>query len=295
MKTKNDLKLYWPQITIGSVLIIFLILFGVFDLAIAKSFTTYENWFSIGFDMWGKQAVVIPIGITAMFGIVSIYNIANKTKTHIIEPSLIGLSIVIVGTIAFHSIGYKNFIIVDGDLKSLITTIATSIIFSITILSFIATTIMINKLSVFRDSQYISTLWIKVIYALVLLTITTLIVTVFKEIWGRPRPNSVIDGTNEFKYLFEFNFESDRGKSFPSGHTQAAGMFFLLIYFIPKSSKQTYFKIIFLLISVCSILLTGISRIVYHKHFPSDVTFSMLLVGVFYTFGPKIVNSILKK
>ncbi|QHX35846.1 phosphatase PAP2 family protein [Spiroplasma sp. TIUS-1] len=286
-------KKYWPLIFIELILLILLILFGIFDFEISSSFETYKNWLSVGFDVWGKKAVMVPIGVTIIFACVALGNRARNKN--IFMYSMIGLAISTNITLALFLFDYKDFSLHNKNKTEIITAISMYIILAICILSFILTTLLINKLSIFKSKMYMSTLMSKVIYAIVFMLITTLIVSVLKLLVGRPRPRDVIGDGVDFKYIFQFYFGQDRGKSFPSGHTQAASLFLVLVYFVPISKKENIFKILFYIIAICSIVLTAISRVLIHAHFPTDVTFSIILSSLCFAFIPKLINFIIKK
>lgn len=294
MKIKNDFKKFWPHIIVGSFLLFLLVLFGILDLTIVLSFDTYSNWFSIGFDMWGVQAITIPIGITLIFSLITITNRFYKNNDHILKGSLFGLSISIIVILLFETYRFYSYFDSSKDYKDNIEFISSIIIFVIALASFVCATLLINKVDVFKDPKFQKTLWVRVLIAITFILITTSLTTIMKEIWGRPRPNAVVENKDLFKYIFEFNLDGNKGKSFPSGHTQASGMFLMLVYFVPKIDKKNIWINSIILFSILSMVLTGISRIVYHKHFPTDVTFAMTLVSIFYLLVPKTINWIIK-
>lgn len=97
--------------------------------------------------------------------------------------------------------------------------------------------------------------------------------SIFKEHWGRPRPNQVetLGGNSRYHVLWEKGGNRG-GYSFPSGHA-AAGFSFMVFYPLFRRYRPSLSKAFFW-IGIGSGLLLGIGRILQGKHFPSDVLWS---------------------
>lgn len=99
---------------------------------------------------------------------------------------------------------------------------------------------------------------------------------VFKDHWGRPRPDDIINfgGTKTFHQAWEIG-EPGQGGSFPSGHA-SVGFFMMAPFFILKNShrKMAYG---FLGLGIAFGFFMGAARIVQGGHFLSDVVWSGLM------------------
>ncbi len=107
--------------------------------------------------------------------------------------------------------------------------------------------------------------------------VTEAIIYALKYLIGRTRPEQVLS------LVEEDNF------SFPSGHTTAATVFFgLTTYFLFKSLKKPFSKLLAVLTFFAIIFLVGLSRIYLGVHFPSDILASIalgsFLLTLFITF-----------
>lgn len=80
-----------------------------------------------------------------------------------------------------------------------------------------------------------------------------------KDIIGRPRPDA--------EHLVDVI-----SLSFPSGHAMIGFIFYSLVaFFLYKNAKTRAGKIIITVVACVLILLIGLSRIVLHVHYPSDI------------------------
>lgn len=117
---------------------------------------------------------------------------------------------------------------------------------------------------------------------------------ILKSYWGRARPADVTQfgGTKEFSPPFEIVSQCEKNCSFVSGEAAGAAAFavsiFVLSRFIPNSTVR---QIIVGLATVVS-LSAALLRVVFGRHFLSDVTFATLFVGLvalglMFVFGGK--------
>lgn len=121
--------------------------------------------------------------------------------------------------------------------------------------------ISIIPLYLFKDSKYGKLM----ILNLVLITIINI---VFKNIFGRPRPEDI--------FLIK-----ESGYSFPSGHSLTSmAVYGFIIYLISKSNLDKIKKIIINISLILIILVVGLSRIYLGVHFATDVIggFSLSLI-----------------
>jgi lipid A 4'-phosphatase len=102
-----------------------------------------------------------------------------------------------------------------------------------------------------------------------------------KDHWGRPRPKQVIEfgGTQPFRPYYAPNFfhQTEKSKSFPSGHA-SVGFYFFTFIFLGKyyRKKILYYTGVFLTIGLGSWL--GLARLAQGGHFLSDILFSALIM-----------------
>lgn len=104
-----------------------------------------------------------------------------------------------------------------------------------------------------------------------------------KNVIERPRP--------ELEHLVHV-----KSYSFPSGHAMMSMILYLLIaYFIAMIVHRRFGKWLTLIIFLLIILLMGISRIVLHVHYPSDVVAGFSLGFIWVFFGIVIYEFLCKK
>ena len=112
---------------------------------------------------------------------------------------------------------------------------------------------------------------------------------VFKDTWGRPRPNQVerFGGPRQFLFVWEKQ-DCRECKSFPCGDASHGFMFLFTFFLLRRSSRRWALIIVFLGLGYG--ILLGLCRMARGAHFASDVIWSagiMYLVSVtlFYTLG----------
>lgn len=100
-----------------------------------------------------------------------------------------------------------------------------------------------------------------------------LVNTVFKQYWGRPRPNQIseLGGYYPYRHVFPPG-EPGKGASFPSGHS-AMGFSVITLVFLQRRSK----KIAFAGLATGLVLggLLSAARMVKGAHFPTDMIWSL--------------------
>ncbi|MBI4768112.1 MAG: phosphatase PAP2 family protein [Deltaproteobacteria bacterium] len=100
--------------------------------------------------------------------------------------------------------------------------------------------------------------------------------TLFKDHWGRPRPDDIVNfgGTKTFHQAWEIG-EAGQGGSFPSGHA-SIGFFIFAPFFILRKSRRKA-ALAFLGLGIAFGFFMGAGRIVQGGHFLTDVIWSGLL------------------
>ncbi|NMC04470.1 MAG: phosphatase PAP2 family protein [Candidatus Lokiarchaeota archaeon] len=109
------------------------------------------------------------------------------------------------------------------------------------------------------------------------------IIQLFKNFWGRPRPDELF--TNFVPWFSPQGF--DQGESFMSGHVaQATLVTGLALAFL--GSRKKYLSIVFGIFSIILVVLTGLARMLSNAHYFSDVlwggfmTYSIMLLTYFW-------------
>jgi membrane-associated PAP2 superfamily phosphatase len=93
---------------------------------------------------------------------------------------------------------------------------------------------------------------------------------VFKEYWGHPRPDSIIEFGGELAYLPPLaKGTAGNGESFPSGHVSIASSFIAIWFILRRNGRRV--ALITLVAVIALSALQGAGRIVRGRHFLSDV------------------------
>lgn len=90
-------------------------------------------------------------------------------------------------------------------------------------------------------------------------------------------PWYVLNGTGLKESLSFLSLPDEAFKSFPSGHTTAAGITFTLICLPLLFEKLKKYKLLFWIIPFVYVLTVGLARIIAGAHFLSDVLFAILI------------------
>ena len=99
---------------------------------------------------------------------------------------------------------------------------------------------------------------------------------IFKNFWGRSRPNDIIEfgGTNNFTPWYQITDQCINNCSFVSGDS-SVGFTLIVFYFLIKKKKYLWIS---LFVGFC----LGLIRIMEGGHFISDVVFSSVIIFIFY-------------
>jgi membrane-associated PAP2 superfamily phosphatase len=105
--------------------------------------------------------------------------------------------------------------------------------------------------------------------------------TVFKEMWGRPRPRQIVNfgGNQSFRPFYEpqLGQSPEPSKSFPSGHS-TCGFYFFCIYFLGRRLNKPALAKTGLVISILLGSALSLARIVQGGHFISDIVTAALIM-----------------
>jgi membrane-associated PAP2 superfamily phosphatase len=103
-----------------------------------------------------------------------------------------------------------------------------------------------------------------------------LVNAVFKDHWGRPRPDALVNFGGHEHYVPPLKYNaSGEGKSFPSGHS-SVGFSLLAFWFIWRRKSQRVNHLLFISIMTFGVLM-GLSRMASGAHFLSDVFWSAVI------------------
>ncbi len=100
-----------------------------------------------------------------------------------------------------------------------------------------------------------------------------LVNALFKEYWGRPRPNQLAIYGGQYAYEAPLTMDPDSpGEAFPSGHA-SMGFYFFALYFIFRGRKKNLTAWAFILTLLYGFGM-GLVRMVQGGHFFSDILWS---------------------
>ncbi|AUM62428.1 phosphatase PAP2 family protein [Spiroplasma monobiae] len=280
-----------------AILIVFLAYFisiALFDFKIAQLIGSdfKNNWFSIFFDKFGSCLIIFPLFIiTNSFVLKMITNYKSNKSIKVIIMILFSFIYV---TISILSI----FLFEKNDNTNLYITFISVTTFLLMLHVFFINYFSI-KLILKEDLEFINKMFYYSCVSLAFLIISWTNVTLFKYIFGRNRPEAVLEEGANFQYVFQINFNrlGKQSTSFPSGHTMSAGQIIIFTYFInlknPKNNKLIK-GILIILVAILT-LNVATSRMLMQKHFLTDVSLSMFLVIVYYLVTPIITEKIQKR
>jgi membrane-associated phospholipid phosphatase len=251
----------------SSLIVVFtLFILGTFlDLNISKAIVVKPNAFTIYFETFGWMVgySFVPIATLVLF-----YNQLEEIRFNV------GLKVVSL----LLSIGGGSFIIKNG-LKGLVkrgvANFSNTTLLSLLIASAI-TAILIFALKEFSKKHYRELIMLGICAIYFFAVYAIFVEGVFKPLVNRFRFDDMEGIYDNFTPWY---VRGNGGSSFPSGHTAVTSAM-LFICCIPDIFKNVKWKrYIFFAISLVYVSLMGLARIMIGRHYLTDVTFSMLLMG----------------
>jgi lipid A 4'-phosphatase len=98
----------------------------------------------------------------------------------------------------------------------------------------------------------------------------------FKDNWGRPRPNEIVEFGGKEKFIKPWVKGDSGGKSFPCGHASMGFFFSIPFLFLRKKYKKLAWSL--MIFGILYGTLVGVARMIAGGHFASDVVWSAGLV-----------------
>lgn len=161
------------------------------------------------------------------------------------------------------------------------------------------------------DKALMKKLVVFAIFILVVLAMAQILTTVMKLLWGRMRFRNMNANYDGFTPWYILNLKPDAArealiaagspkvddafKSFPSGHTSAAGTSFVVIMLPEMFEKLKKYKVWFYVVPAVYTALVAFSRLIVLAHFLSDVLFGYLIAVVSVFCMKALVNKLNSK
>lgn len=250
---------------------------SVLDQQIAEAFMPYNpgNFFGAWGDLWARATFTIPLWIIAIL-------LLNQWRMRVDEPiSQLTKNLIL----AFIAIGFLVIVSVpvfkgaDG---------TRWLVWGLSLILYLLTYSFCywyfnrpSQLQKIRTGQYrLQTLLTIVLYMAALY----ISVALLKLIFQRPRMLAGV-GYQEW-WAVDWSDFSITGNSFPSGHTaMVMGLLPLLFLLRPRTRRYFIFGVVFWAL----IGIVGFSRMVYCRHYLTDVIATMIVGGAWW-YVAKIVN-----
>ncbi|NLL56521.1 MAG: phosphatase PAP2 family protein [Clostridiales bacterium] len=244
-----------------------------FDLDINIALANSESVFGQFFALFGEATawLILPLAGVILFQAVT------KENRFRVYLKILWLILTVVGWYLVVSYFFSQIVI---NIKAkMLYEIVFALIFSV--FSILGT----NKV----DKKIMQKLAVFAVFALVALAIGQAVTTFLKSLWGRQRFRNMPDGDysgfdpwyspNWFKkgsggaFVSDYAGHSDEGafKSFPSGHTMASALSFIVIMLPDLFDRLKKYKLWFYVVPAIYTVAVAISRIIIRAHFLSDV------------------------
>lgn len=235
-----------------SVFVIFMALFTVFDLHIAKAVFHYN-------DTYGEIFKIIGLLPTCIAG--TFFAISNLVTRQIARRPIISAILSILSIVFF--IGFTLLSIYNLQRNFFVPCIIFCIV--LIILSIIINRRLCRKVNLFELRKVM-------IIALVAALVAVAGQTLIKMAFNRPRFISLTDPDTQFTYWF-VHFPITPDSSFPSGHAAQAALSFLLMYlkrFVPKLRTRAW-DIALCTLATFITVSTMLARMFLGAHYATDV------------------------
>ena len=235
-----------------SIFVIFMFIFTIYDLPIAKAVFHYN-------DRYGEVFKIIGLLPTCIAG--TFFAISNLVTRKIARRPVISAILSILSLILF--VGFTLLSIYNLSIQYFIPTIIFNIIFII--VSFLFNRDLLKKVNLYEMRKVM-------IIALVSALVAVAGQTIIKMAFNRPRFISLTDPDTQFTPWY-VHFPVTADSSFPSGHAAQAALTFLLLYFkrfIPKLRTKTW-DIVLLCLATFHTVSTMLARMFLGAHYATDV------------------------
>ncbi|MBO5304586.1 MAG: phosphatase PAP2 family protein [Clostridia bacterium] len=299
-------------ISVGVVVFVALLLVATFfDLQISVALGNADSLFGQFFRLWGEVTawILIPIAGAIFFAASDKNLLAGKIM------KIVWAVVIVVGwylTVSYFMEEFTGDSYREGLFGSPYNTL---IIYDIcfALLASGATIFCVSKVK----KETISKLVTFAAVMLIALALSQLVTTVMKTLWSRQRFRNMdignggtdasgftpwyVVGLGKNKAAATYYVDDSAGmllkdayKSFPSGHTCAAAMAYVIIMLPDIFEKLKKYKVWFYVVPLVYTVLVAISRIVNRAHFMSDVLFggTIGILSVYAAIG--IVNLVKK-
>ncbi|RLD83897.1 MAG: hypothetical protein DRJ10_02590 [Bacteroidetes bacterium] len=245
------------------VLMTFLAL-GSFDYNFSHSIINTDSLWANFFNQFGEIPAILLmlIGTTILFGARKKDILWRNILSPVLALPFIALFSYVITSMPVRYM-YENHATGFGEDIPQVLNITTIIL---AIIIFVTTMFIERKIddSKFKEMRKAAILFILLVVGEIIL------VTVVKEVWGRPRMR-ILESIDGFKRWYEINGPAlnNNYKSFPSGHTSNA--FSVIAYTLFFSYFKNVNKKLVMIIAVIWGVLVAVSRVVLGAHFLSDV------------------------
>ncbi len=235
-----------------SVFVIFMFIFTIYDLPIAKAVFHYN-------DRYGEVFKIIGLLPTCIAG--TFYAISNLVTRKIARRPVISAILSVLSLILF--VGFTLLSIYNLSIQFFVPTIIFCSVFII--VSYLFNRDLLKKVNLYEMRKVM-------IIALVSALVAVAGQTIIKMAFNRPRFISLTDPDIQFTPWY-VHFPVTADSSFPSGHAAQAALSYLLVYFkrfIPKLRKKSW-DIIFLSFATFHTVSTMLARMFLGAHYATDV------------------------
>lgn len=289
-----------------------LILATFYDFEIAKGIAKLnnaeyvsKNKFGRFFETVGEMPIYLLVAFAGSILFINCGRLKNKTKKIVIR---VALYLIVFCILFFSAYRFMNYIAELTGAFSCREMWAILAEILITLVSAVIIYVTITSLGTERCKRLLLFAFIIILTAI----FSQLITQGVKLFWGRARyrtinalnnadlysPWYMPQGMPEISKAEELiGITSDAFKSFPSGHTTAAGMMIVLTY-LPgcfKRLSKNWVKVIFYVVAYLYLFIVALSRMVMGAHYLSDVLFGAGIVIGFYYLSKYIVEKTAKK
>ncbi|ATZ18942.1 hypothetical protein ESOMN_v1c05600 [Williamsoniiplasma somnilux] len=254
------------------ILLVFFLVGTFFDYQISSVFVAGKdkNFFGAFFEVWGMATFTIPLMVIAAIFIN--WLIYTKVKKILLWQKNLYYTIICILLLSI------LFITFNYDSANTMAYWSLGIsFFSYVVIFILIAYYFEHKKAKFINGEFkISSLLWMIIFIVAL----SISVEILKNIFSRVRMVQVINGST-YEPWWHINYSS-KGKSFPSGHTSSALCLLSILFIIDKNLKQYWITVAIIWLII---FMVAFSRIVFLKHFLTDVIMSSFLgFGYFFLF-----------